>query len=77
MLTLILAAIFLASLELLLNEAPGRGWRGAFVFTVAGICAASALAGVWRALGHAMPFVDLQALSPPQLCPGLRSPSCR
>src|SRR6185437_5719622 len=31
--TLALAAIFLASLELLLNEAPARNWQGAFVFT--------------------------------------------
>jgi DHA2 family multidrug resistance protein len=58
--TLILAAVFLASLELLLNEAPGRDWRGAFVFSVAGICAGSGVAGTWRALTHATPFIDLR-----------------
>jgi DHA2 family multidrug resistance protein len=58
--TLLLAALFLASLELLLNEAPGRDWRGAFVFSVAALCAGSGAAGVWRALTHAMPFIDLR-----------------
>ena len=58
--TLILAAIFLATLELLLNEAPGRGWHGAFVFSTLGVCVIAGTAGVWRALTHAMPFVDLR-----------------
>ena len=58
--TLVLTAIFLASLELLLNEAPGRDWRGVFVFSVVAICAVSCAAGTWRALTHATPFVDLR-----------------
>ena len=58
--TLILAAIFLGSLQLLLNEAPSRHWQGLFVFTAAAICVLSAVAGVWRALGHATPFIDLR-----------------
>ena len=58
--TLVLAAIFLASLELLLNEAPARNWQGAFVFTVAAICLVSCGLGAWRALTHAMPFIDLR-----------------
>ncbi len=58
--TLVLAAIFLASLELLLNEAPGRHWQGSFVFSIGGICAVSALLGGWRAFTHAMPFIDLR-----------------
>jgi DHA2 family multidrug resistance protein len=58
--TLVLAAIFLAALELLLNEAPGRDWRGAFVFAVAAICAASGAGGAWWALRHATPFIDLR-----------------
>jgi MFS transporter, DHA2 family, multidrug resistance protein len=58
--TLILAALFLASLELLLNEAPGRDWRGGFVYAVAMICIVSAIAAVWRALSHPTPFVDLR-----------------
>ena len=58
--TLILAAIFLGTLELVLAQAPGRGWHGLFVFSVAGICALAGTAGVWRALTHASPFVDLR-----------------
>ena len=58
--TLMLAALFLASLQLLLNEAPSRDWKGAFVFSVAAICIVSAVAGTWRALGHATPFIDLR-----------------
>jgi DHA2 family multidrug resistance protein len=58
--TLILAAIFLATLELLLNEAPGRDWHGAFVFSTVAICVLAGAAGVWRALTHATPFVDLR-----------------
>ena len=58
--TLILAAVFLASLELLLNEAPGRHWHGTFVYSVASICAVSGATGVWRALSHATPFIDLR-----------------
>ena len=57
--TLILAAIFLGSLQLLLNEAPARDWRGGFVFTVAAVCIVAAVTGAWRALTHATPFIDL------------------
>ena len=58
--TFILAAIFLATLELLLNEAPGRGWHGAFVFATLALCVVAGAAGVWRALTHVTPFVDLR-----------------
>ncbi len=58
--TLILAAIFLATLELLLNEAPARNWHGAFVFSTLAVCVIAGTAGVWRALTHATPFVDLR-----------------
>lgn len=57
--TLILAAIFLGSLQLLLNEAPARDWRGGFVFTVAAVCIVAAVTGAWRALTHVTPFIDL------------------
>jgi len=57
--TLVLAAIFLGSLQLLLNEAPSRDWHGVFVFTTAAICVIAAMVGVWRALTHATPFIDL------------------
>ena len=58
--TLILAAIFLGSLQLLLNEAPPRHWEGSFVTITAIICVLAAVAGVWRALAHATPFIDLR-----------------
>jgi DHA2 family multidrug resistance protein len=58
--TLVLAAIFLGSLQLLLNEAPQRHWEGMFVSVTAAICVLAAVAGVWRALSHATPFIDLR-----------------
>jgi DHA2 family multidrug resistance protein len=58
--TLILAAIFLGSLQLLLNEAPSRHWQGSFVTITAAVCILAAIAGVWRALTHATPFIDLR-----------------
>ena len=45
--------------QLLLNEAPGRDWRGAFVFSTAGVCVICCRVGAWRALTHATPFIDL------------------
>jgi MFS transporter, DHA2 family, multidrug resistance protein len=68
--TLILAAVFLATLQLLLNEAPGRDWRGAFVFSIAAVCAVSGAAGVWRALTHATPFIDLRRFRNPAFALG-------
>jgi DHA2 family multidrug resistance protein len=58
--TLVMASLFLAALELLLNEAPGRDWRGTFVFSIAAITALSGAGVIWRALSHASPFIDLR-----------------
>ncbi|HEY5347939.1 MAG TPA: DHA2 family efflux MFS transporter permease subunit [Rhizomicrobium sp.] len=58
--TIIFASIFLATLELLLSEAPQRGWHGAYVFTLGAVCLVSGVLGVWRALCHASPFIDLR-----------------
>jgi DHA2 family multidrug resistance protein len=58
--TFVLTAVFLASLELILNEAPARHWQGAFVFTVAAVFVVSAIAAVWRALTSPAPFIDLR-----------------
>ena len=58
--TLALTALFLASLQLILNEAPGRHWRGAFVFGVAAVCILSAALAARRALSHPAPFIDLR-----------------
>jgi DHA2 family multidrug resistance protein len=58
--TIALAALFLGSLELLLKEAPERGWQGSFVYTLISVCTASAVAGVIVCLRTANPFVDLR-----------------
>jgi DHA2 family multidrug resistance protein len=58
--TLILMAVFLATLELLLSEAPGRDWHGRFVYGAAILCAISCVTGFWRALTHPRPFIDLR-----------------
>ena len=58
--TMLFAAIFLATLELILNEGPGRDWRGAYIDTLAAVCIASGGLGVWRALNHASPFIDIR-----------------
>jgi DHA2 family multidrug resistance protein len=56
---IILAAVFLGSLELLLKEAPGRGWSGDFVAVLFSTCAISAALGIHRCLRSRHPFVDL------------------
>jgi DHA2 family multidrug resistance protein len=58
--TIALAALFLATLELLLKEAPKRGWHGEFVTMVALICAVSGAAGLAQCLRTRFPFVDLR-----------------
>jgi MFS transporter, DHA2 family, multidrug resistance protein len=49
----------------LLNEAPQRHWRGAYVFTIAGVTALAGVIGALRALTHASPFVDLRRFRKP------------
>jgi DHA2 family multidrug resistance protein len=58
--TILLAATFLGSLELLLKEAPKRGWHGMFVALLVMICTVSAAAGVFQCLRSAYPFVNLR-----------------
>jgi DHA2 family multidrug resistance protein len=58
--TIVFASIFLATLELFLSEGPGRDWHGAYIFSLGGICLVSGVLGVWRALSHATPFIDLR-----------------
>ncbi len=54
-----LAALFLGSLQLLLDEGPRRGWAGGFVIAVATLCAASGLGALRRCLRHRGPIVEL------------------
>jgi len=54
-----LAAIFLATLELVLKEAPKHDWQGLFVYASIGICTVTGTAAIWRSLNKPHPFVDL------------------
>jgi DHA2 family multidrug resistance protein len=55
-----LAAVFLATLELVLKEAPKRDWHGAFVYGFAAICLIAGAIAIWRSLYSAHAFVDLR-----------------
>jgi DHA2 family multidrug resistance protein len=62
-LTLGLAVIFLATLELTLKEAPGRGWFSGAALGLAGICFAS---GAWlarRCLRVPEPLIEVRAFA--------------
>ncbi len=54
-----LAAIFLATLELVLKEAPKYQWQGAFVFGCIAICVVTGSGAIWRSLFSRHPFLDL------------------
>ena len=54
-----LAAAFLATLELVLKEAPKYDWQGAFVYGCIAICAVTGSGAIWRSLYSKHAFVDL------------------
>ena len=54
-----LLAVSLAGLELLLKEAPRRGWSSAWMLLLAGLSAASGGGLVWRSLNRPAPLIDL------------------
>jgi DHA2 family multidrug resistance protein len=54
-----LAATFLATLELILKEAPKYDWQGTFVDLCALICVVTGTAAIWRSLFSPHAFVDL------------------
>jgi DHA2 family multidrug resistance protein len=58
--TMILASIFLATLEVALNEGPRYDWRGVYVFACEAVCVVAGALAIWRALRHASPFIDLR-----------------
>jgi len=62
LLSLFLMAIALAALEILLKEAPQRGWISGLAIGLSGICGASGIAFFHRALHAARPLVDLRIL---------------
>jgi DHA2 family multidrug resistance protein len=57
--SIVLAAIFLGSLELLLKDGPANDWKGAHVATLAVVCVSSGVLGLWQTLRARHPFVDL------------------
>jgi DHA2 family multidrug resistance protein len=61
-LALILMALALASLEILLKEAPQRGWLSAFAIGLALLCGAGGIGFIARVIRSARPLVALTAL---------------
>ncbi len=57
--TVVLTAVFLASLELLLKEGPKHDWHGGFVYALLAICPASFIAAVQQCLRRPASFLDL------------------
>jgi len=54
-----LAAVFLATLELVLKEAPKYDWQGTFVYACILICLVTGTGAIWRSLYSPHPFLDL------------------
>lgn len=69
-LTLLLFAVFLASLQWLLNEAPRYHWRGAYIGSLCVLSAGALAWGVHRALSVAHPFVHLKRFKKPSFALG-------
>ncbi len=58
-----LLAVSLAGLELLLKEAPARGWLSPPMMLLTGLCAASGVALVRRCRRHPTPLIELGAFA--------------
>jgi DHA2 family multidrug resistance protein len=61
-LSLMLMAIALATLEILLKEAPQRGWTSGLALGLFGVCGAAGAAFFYRTLRARLPVVDLAIL---------------
>ncbi len=61
--SLVLMAFALATLEVALKEAPGRGWTSPLVASLAALSLACGLAFVRRTLGALYPVVELRTLA--------------
>jgi MFS transporter, DHA2 family, multidrug resistance protein len=61
LLALPLLAIFLGSLQLVLKEAPHRGWGSPEALLLAGVCAVCGCGVIRRSLRHPAPLIDLRA----------------
>ncbi|HET6160911.1 MAG TPA: DHA2 family efflux MFS transporter permease subunit [Dongiaceae bacterium] len=60
--SLILMALALAALEILLKEAPQRGWTSALALVLFTACGTASAAFLYRTLRAALPVVDLRIL---------------
>ncbi|MBV8801184.1 MAG: DHA2 family efflux MFS transporter permease subunit [Alphaproteobacteria bacterium] len=58
--TVLLAAIFLASLELLLKQAPKQHWHGWYIDSLLAVCLISFALAVQQCLARQAPFVNLR-----------------
>ena len=56
-----LLAVFLASLQWVLSEAPRRGWSDPAMLVLMGACTLCGVSTLWRCLRHDTPLVDLAA----------------
>jgi DHA2 family multidrug resistance protein len=54
-----LATVFLATLELVLKEAPKYDWQGVFVYACVIVCVVTGTGAIWRSLYSPHAFVDL------------------
>jgi len=70
LLALPLLAIFLGSLQLVLKEAPHRGWASPEALLLAGVCVVFGSAVIRRSLCHPAPLIDLRAFRHPNFAIG-------
>jgi DHA2 family multidrug resistance protein len=56
-----LLAVFLATLEFVLMEAPQRGWGDPLILSLIAVCLAGGGITLWRCARHRTPLVDLTA----------------
>jgi MFS transporter, DHA2 family, multidrug resistance protein len=56
-----LLALFLGTLEVVLKEAPRRGWQDPLTLGLAALSITGAAGTLWRSLAHARPLIDLSA----------------
>ncbi|HYM73714.1 MAG TPA: DHA2 family efflux MFS transporter permease subunit, partial [Stellaceae bacterium] len=56
-----LLAVFLATLEVVLKEAPHRGWGDPVILGLLAVCAGGGGSTLWRCARHPTPLVDLAA----------------
>ncbi len=61
--SVILAAIFLATLVLLLKDAPLHHWSGLYIYTLCAVCLVSGALAFYLCLNRPVPFVDLNRFS--------------